>query len=151
LDHVWNAISDFFSGLGTKIAGVATGMWDGIGNAFIGVINKIISIWDDLKFKTPSFDRFGVHTPSITIGVPHIDQIKGFAAGTGSDQFSGGLALAGENGPELLNFGSPVQIFDANTTAGLLGSGLGGRTGRAVTIGTVELHDEPTSTASRAA
>jgi hypothetical protein len=46
----------------------------------------------------------------------------GFATGTGGRSFSGGSAVVGENGPELLNFGQPVQIFSAGQTQALTSS-----------------------------
>ena len=56
-------------------------MWNGIGNAFVDVINLVIRMWDSLKFKTPSFSVFGHHTPSVTIGVPHIGELPHLAQG----------------------------------------------------------------------
>lgn len=38
-------------------------------------------------------------------------EVFGFANGTGNARFGGGMAVVGERGPELLNFGQPVQIF----------------------------------------
>lgn len=46
-----------------------------------------------------------------------------FAAGTGMGTYQG-LALVGERGPELVNFGQPAQIFPADQTAGMLGGGI---------------------------
>ena len=37
--------------------------------------------------------------------------------------YAGGVALVGENGPELINFNSSGRVYDAKTTAGMLGSG----------------------------
>ena len=47
-----------------------------------------------------------------------------FATGTGSSAFSG-LALVGENGPELVNFGNPAQIFSNEQSSALLNDGSG--------------------------
>jgi hypothetical protein len=41
------------------------------------------------------------------------------AFASGNDNFAGGMALVGENGPELVNLG-PSRIFDAQTTAAIL-------------------------------
>jgi hypothetical protein len=46
-----------------------------------------------------------------------------FAKGTGMSKHSG-LALVGEKGPELVNFGRPAQIFSNNDTRSILGGGL---------------------------
>jgi chemotaxis protein histidine kinase CheA len=37
--------------------------------------------------------------------------------------YNGGIALVGENGPELINFNSSGRVYDAKTTAGMMGSG----------------------------
>jgi tape measure domain-containing protein len=48
-----------------------------------------------------------------------LDRIDAFADGTGNGTFSG-LAMVGEEGPELVNFGRPAQIFNNGDTQGLL-------------------------------
>jgi phage-related minor tail protein len=48
--------------------------------------------------------------------------IPPFAAG---GLYQGGLALVGEKGPELINFNSPGQITNANSTASILNGGTG--------------------------
>jgi hypothetical protein len=49
--------------------------------------------------------------------------MPGFASGTGNSRFSGGLAIVGERGPEIVNFGSPVQIMSNSTSKNLLNGG----------------------------
>lgn len=43
-----------------------------------------------------------------------------FAAG---GYYQGGMALVGEHGPELINFGAPGQVYTAPATANMLGGG----------------------------
>lgn len=43
-------------------------------------------------------------------GIAEQRKLFGFARGTGNRRFSG-MAMVGENGPELVNFGQPAQIF----------------------------------------
>lgn len=46
----------------------------------------------------------------------------GFASGTGNSRYGGGLAMVGERGPELVNFGSPAQIVTSGNTEFLYGA-----------------------------
>jgi hypothetical protein len=71
----WNSFMGFFTGLPGQIAGVATHMWDGIVSGFKSAINTVIDGWNSLQFTTPSVDILGVHTPSVTIGVPKIPHL----------------------------------------------------------------------------
>lgn len=48
--------------------------------------------------------------------------IFGFASGTGNGAFGGGLAMVGENGPELVNFSRPAQIVTSGNTDMLMGA-----------------------------
>lgn len=89
-------IVGFFTGLPGKIASAASGMWDGIKDAFKGVINTLIGWWNGLDFSLPK-----VHIPGtpfdvggFTLGTPDIPTLAG--GGT-----INGLALVGERGPEL--------------------------------------------------
>jgi len=45
-----------------------------------------------------------------------------FASGTGNSSFSG-LGVVGEQGPEMVNFGRPAQIFSNGDTQGLASLG----------------------------
>jgi len=49
-------------------------------------------------------------------------QLFGFASGTGNSRFGGGLAMVGEQGPELVNFGSSAQIVTNGNTEFLYGA-----------------------------
>lgn len=65
---------DFFTTLPGKIASAASGLFDGIKNAFRSAINWVIRAWNSLEFKIPGFDppgpgpKFG----GFTLGVPDI-------------------------------------------------------------------------------
>lgn len=65
------------------ISDAAAGMWDGIKDAFEGVINAIIRGWNSLQFKLPSFDGLKVAGKTVipgfegpTLGVPQIDPVR---------------------------------------------------------------------------
>src|SRR5205823_1433613 len=78
----------FIKSLPGKIASAASGMWDGIWNAFRGMLNAIVHAWNRLHFTLPAVDFLGQHTPSVTLSVP---QIPSFQHGTGP----GGLPYTG--------------------------------------------------------
>jgi len=71
----WNGIVAFFTGLPGRLAGIFSGMFDGIWQAFKGAINLVIDGWNSLKFTTPHVKVFGIDTPSVTIGVPSIPRL----------------------------------------------------------------------------
>jgi hypothetical protein len=60
---------------------------------------------------------------AVQIGTIASQPTPEFAAGTGMGTYQG-LALVGERGPELVNFGQPAQIFPADQTSGMLGGGI---------------------------
>lgn len=47
-----------------------------------------------------------------------LDPVPAFASG---GFYQGGLALVGEDGPELINFNQPGQVYNANQTANMIG------------------------------
>ena len=60
----------FVSGLGDRIAGAASGMWDGIKSSFKGAINTVIGWWNDLSFSFPGVDvPFGPDIPGFSMSV----------------------------------------------------------------------------------
>lgn len=65
-------IVGFIKGMPGKIAGAAAGMWNGIRDAFRGVLNDIISWWNGLHFHIPGFHHLGVNINGFDLGVPHI-------------------------------------------------------------------------------
>ena len=95
----------FVAGMPGRIASVAGGMWDGIKNAFRSAINWIIGAWNGLEFKLPSFGGVKVLGRTLipglgaTLGTPNIPYIA-----SGGIATSSGLAVVGEEGPELASF-----------------------------------------------
>lgn len=71
----WNAVVNFFTGVKDKIASAASGMWDGIKDAFRGVINWIIRAWNSLQFTVPTIEAFGKKMGGFSIGVPKIQEL----------------------------------------------------------------------------
>ena len=60
---------------------------------------------------------------AIQIGTIASQPTPEFASGTGMGTYSG-LALVGEKGPELVNFGRPAQIFSNQDTERAIGGGI---------------------------
>lgn len=72
----WSAFINFFSSLPTKISALASGMWDGIKNAFRGVINWVINAWNSLHFSIPSVNIPGLgKVGGGSLSVPHIPNL----------------------------------------------------------------------------
>jgi hypothetical protein len=88
------------TGLPGRIASAASGMWDGIKDAFRSAINWIIGGWNSLHFGIPSIDT---HIPGIgtigggSFGVPPINYLA-----SGGIVRSPTLAVIGEAGPEAV-------------------------------------------------
>ena len=121
----WGAVTGWFSKLPGDIARLASGMWDGVANSFVDAVNFIVNTWNDLKFKTPSFKLpFPPHTsfPSVTIGVPHINDLPHLAQGgliTGSGIV---YAHAGEvitPAPAASRSGPAVVVQNATFSQGI--------------------------------
>jgi hypothetical protein len=72
IEQNWNAFVGFFTGIPGQIASIGAHMWDWMAAGFKAAVNAVISAWNSLHFTTPSVDIFGLHTPSVTIGVPQI-------------------------------------------------------------------------------
>jgi hypothetical protein len=63
----FNDVIGFIKGLPGAIGRAASGMWNGISDAFKSVINTIIGWWNNLKF--PKFDIPKVHVPGTNIDI----------------------------------------------------------------------------------
>ena len=71
-----------------KISSAASGMWDGMKNAFKSVLNTIIGWWNGLEFKVPGIDKGPIHIGGFTLGLPDIPTLA-----------TGGPATAGRAAP----------------------------------------------------
>lgn len=95
----WDGIVGFVSKLPGRIAGAATGLWDGIKIAFKSAINWIVDKWNGLEFKLPSVNT---HIPGVgkvggfTLGTPDIPRLA--SGGIVPARPGGTLALLGEGG-----------------------------------------------------
>ena len=68
----FDKVVTFVGGLADRIGTAASGMWDGIKDAFRGAINWIISKWNSLSFSLPSFEVLGQKSPGFTLSTPDI-------------------------------------------------------------------------------
>jgi hypothetical protein len=91
-----DSIVTFVKGLPAKIATAASGMWNGIKNAFKSVINFIIDGWNGLEFKIPGFKIGPVKFGGFTLGLPDIPRLA--KGGIIPASPGGTLATIGEAG-----------------------------------------------------
>jgi hypothetical protein len=103
----WQSFVSFFEGIPGQLASAGAHMWDFIWNSFRGVLNTLIDGWNSLKFSTPSVDILGIHTPSVTLGVPQIPHLAegGLITKTGLV-----YAHAGEAITPAPSFGPAVSV-----------------------------------------
>ncbi|MGE3448691.1 MAG: hypothetical protein AB7H92_14050 [Microbacteriaceae bacterium] len=90
----FDTIVGFVSGLPGRITNAASGMWDGIKDAFKSAVNWIIEKWNGLSFGIPGFDPPGPGPsfPGFTIRVPQIARLAQGGITTGPT-----LAIVGDN------------------------------------------------------
>ncbi len=68
----WDALVNFVKALPGRITSAASGMWDGIWNAFRAMLNMIVHAWDSLSFHVPSI----LGSPAIDIKLPNIPSFQ---------------------------------------------------------------------------
>lgn len=71
----FGALVGFITGLPGRIARGASGMFDGIKNAFRSAVNWIINKWNDLHFTIGGGSVFGKDLPSVTLHTPNIPNL----------------------------------------------------------------------------
>lgn len=65
-------VVSFVTGMPGRIGRAASGMWNGIKDAFRGAINWVIGRWNNLSFTLPSFNAFGRTIGGGTLSTPNI-------------------------------------------------------------------------------
>lgn len=118
--NVITPIVSGFEGLPNAIANGIMGALGALGSIGKAILNPIIT----------GIDTAIDHINSATSGIPligsslHIPDIPLLASGTGMSKVMG-LAVVGEKGPELVNFGQPAQVIPNSAIAGISGGGGG--------------------------
>lgn len=76
ISKTWDSIVDNVSGLGGRIKSAATGIFDGVKDAFKSAINWVIDKWNALSFTVPSIPNpFGDDFGGGTVSVPTIPRL----------------------------------------------------------------------------
>ena len=106
----FNKVIGFFTGLPGKISKAASGMFNGVRDAFKGAINWIISRWNNFHLSLGGWRvnlpfGMGFTIPSVTLNTPNIPYLAKGGLITGA-----GAAMVGENGPELVNLPQGAEV-----------------------------------------
>lgn len=111
--RAWKGIKDIFFGIFNSFGAIA----EGVGNQIIGVFNAIFSGINAISI--PGLD--------IGFNIPKIPKIEIPKLAKGTNNFAGGLAVVGEQGPELVNLPRGSRVTPAGETRRMLsGSYAGG-------------------------
>ena len=101
LGEKMDAIVDFVKGLPQKIKDAASGMWDGIKDAFKNAINWIIDGWNGIEFKIPGFKIGPIGYDGFTLGLPDIPRLA--KGGVVNPSYEGSVVRVAEAGrPERI-------------------------------------------------
>lgn len=125
----------FFRDLPGRLKAAGSNMFGWLSDAFRSAINWIIRAWNGLEFRIPGFDppgpgpKFG----GFTLGVPDIPELA-----MGGDVLRRGLALVGEDGPELLDLDAGARVTPLDTAA-MIADAAGARAGAGPLIGTIDV------------
>ena len=97
------SLVDFFTGLPSRMANAVKGLWDGLKDGFVGVLNKMIRAWNDFKveIRIPSnagTKFFGIAGKGFTIETPNIPTISLAKGGIVYPSAGGTLAQIAEAG-----------------------------------------------------
>ena len=147
--EVWNQIKekftsivDFVTGLPAKIRTAASGMWDGIKDAFKGVINWIVRAWNSLSFTIPSIEVFGKKIGGMTLSVPKLAEFfSGGYTGPGGVNDAAGIV----HGDEFVVRSVARRKFESEHPGGLdilnRTGALPGYSGGGLVAGAAQLRD----------
>jgi TP901 family phage tail tape measure protein len=112
----------WIAGMPEKIAAAAAGMFKGIANAFVWVVNAIHHLWNDLRLTIPPLEVGGKTVwAGATLDTPDIADIPALARG--GRAIAPGLAVVGERGAEILSLARGDTVLPPDALA----AGNGGR------------------------
>lgn len=123
-------VVNFVTSMPGRIASAASGMFNGIVNAFKSAINGLLSLWNNISFTLPKINIPSLDIPGIgkigggsfggqTFGTPNIPYLA--SGGTRS-----GRVIVGEYGPEMVDLGASGHVTPAGATRAALAGGGGG-------------------------
>lgn len=124
--YLWGKIKDFFATIGDWIKNFFAELWQKIKDAIMGVVDEVKSIPEKVGGGVSGFFEnvgSGIKSGISKIG-SGIKSFFGFAEGT--DNAPSGVALVGEEGPELVRFHGGEQVVPAPQTRQILGGGNSG-------------------------
>lgn len=117
--NIWNGVTGFFSGLWS---GLKSGMGSVVGiikEPFRSAFNAIADLWNG------TVGKLSFHAPSWVpgIGGKGFDMPKLPHLATGTNYFQGGMALVGENGPELAIMPQGTKVIPNGQTQQMMNQG----------------------------
>lgn len=115
---------DFWTKLPERLMGIGGAILDAIISGLSGLASSLFRIVGD-AFRSLRLDigPFHISASGVRVDLPHID-VPGFAAGVTG--FAGGLAVVGEQGPELLNLPRGTDVIPNSRIPALAGGTPGG-------------------------
>jgi hypothetical protein len=105
----WDSMMTWFDKLPGKIRSKASGMWNGIRDAFRGAMNGIIRAWNNLSFGLPGGSFMGMSWGPMTLNTPDIPYLASGGVVTRPT-----LAMVGEGGES-------EAVLPLSTLEGMLG------------------------------
>lgn len=121
-DWIKGKVSSFFNWIGssaTSIGNKLGGIWHGLENGFKNAINAIIRGWNSLQFTIGGGSFAGISIPSASFGTPNIPYLA-------HGGISGGLAMVGERGRELVRLPQGSTVIPNGTTESMMSQSGGG-------------------------
>lgn len=121
IKRIFGDIGKFFTGAWDDVTHSVKAAGHFISDGFKGEFNLIARIWND------TLGKLSVHVPSWVPGIGgkgfDFPKIPYFAGGT--DNFAGGFAIVGDQGPEIVNMPKGTSITPASQTSQLLNAATG--------------------------
>lgn len=120
LKKTFGDLTSWISGLGGRFASAGSHMWDWIRDTFRSAINTVIGWWNGIHFNLPKVSTPLGDIGGGSIGVPSIPYLArgGFAT-------EGGLAVVGDDGPELIQMPTAARVISNPDARAMLGGGQG--------------------------
>ncbi|TDP97645.1 phage tail tape measure protein [Labedaea rhizosphaerae] len=116
----WQDIKNVFSGVGKWFSDLGSKMGQGIVNGFKAAVNGLIDLVNHSVIWVANKVIDGINLlPGVSIN--HIPDIPHLA--TGGRVLSGGMAMVGEQGPELVTLPRGAEVHSNATTRSMVGDG----------------------------